>query len=242
MALFLLFYISHMSRIPRGLILQRGLQTHKMWRGHNKEGNISSTKDREAYLKVMNKEIDKKNQSNELNALTLMPNHTHEIFHINDEHQFSNMMRNHHSRYGVLFNKRHQRQGKVAYERPKTCLIEDDRYSMLATFYIHANPLKSGIVKNASNYKWSTHRLYAYGKREKWMKNVRFPDWYMDLGRTFEERQKKYRGLFDAYLRDRGLIEDNLFNRYFYGHPLWIMEGKKRITQWSRKNRSKDPP
>jgi len=231
-----------MPRIPRDLILQEGLQTHKMWRGHNRECNISLSKDREIYLDTLNRELEKKDQSNELNALALMPNHTHEAFKINNKLQFSNMMRNHHSRYGLIFNRRHKRQGKVAYERPKTCLIESDRYSMIATFYIHANPLKAGITKNASSYRWSTHKLYAYGKRDSWMRNVRFPDWYMGLGKDFEARQRRYRRLFDAYLRERGLISDNIFDREFYGHPVWIMEGRRRVVEWSRKRRSKDPP
>jgi len=231
-----------MSRIPRYLTLEEGFQTHKMWRSHNKECNIVEFKDRLLYLESLNRELEKKGQQNELNALVLMPNHTHETFDIKDKYRFSEMMRNYHSRYGFIFNMRHERKGKVAYDRPKTCLIESERYSMIATFYIHANPVKAGIVKNAANYKWSTHKFYAYGKREAWMKNVVFPKWYMELGKTPLERQEKYRRLFDAYLRERGLINDRILDRYFYGNPMWMMEGNKRVRDWIKENHSKDPP
>ena len=150
--------------------------------------------------------------------------------HIKNRQEFSNLMRNHHSRYGMFFNKKHDRQGKVAYDRPKTCLIESDDYSMTAIFYIHANPLRANITKNAANYRWSTHKLYAFGTRDKINKHVKFPAWYMDLGKTPEERQKKYRKLFDAYLREYGLIKHDFLDSYFYGSYSWN-RGRQGIDQ-----------
>ena len=210
-----------------------------MWRGHNREPNIALAKDRITYLEGLNKELEKNNQPNELNSLSLMPNHAHEMYHILNKYKFSDMMRNHHSRYGLIFNKRHNRQGKVAYERPKTTLIGDKAYSMRATLYIHANALKAGIVKDAKDYKWSTHKLYAYGKREDWMRNIVFPDWYMELGNTYKKRQRAYRRIFDEYLREVGLIDDRIERDYFFGNSMWIEENKRRLDEWKR---SKDPP
>ena len=231
-----------MPRIPRNLIIADGYQVHKMWKSHNNEKNIQTAGEKEAYINEMNLELEKDKQANDLNAYTLMSNHTHEIFDIEDKISFSNLMRNHHSRYGLYFNRIHNRKGKVAYERPKTCLIEDDDYSMRATFYIHANPVKAGITKNAANYRWSTHKLYAYGKQDKFMKHVVFPRWYMELGRTWEDRQRKYRKLFDAYLREVGLIKLRILNKFFYGNPLWVLEESKKVSRWIKKSKSKDPP
>jgi len=231
-----------MPRIPRYLIIEDGFQAHKMWRSHNKEWNISADDEKEAYLNELNCQLKKDAQTNELNAYNLMSNHTHELFDIQDRIEFSNLMRNHHSKYGMFFNKKHKRQGKVAYERPKTCLIENDEYSITATFYIHANPVKAGITKNAANYKWSTHRLYAFGKRDRFMEYVKFPLWYMNFGKTWIERQTKYRKMFDAYLRDLGLIKLNFLSKYFYGDPLWVFEVSQKVSEWVRKKNSKDPP
>ena len=213
-----------------------------MWRSHNKERNIDSNDEKALYLNLLNKELKRKNQSNNLNAYSLMSNHTHEVYDINNKKKFSDLMRNHHSRYGQLFNINHQRSGKVAYDRPKTCLIESEHYSMNATFYIHANPVKAGITKNAANYRWSTHRLYAFGKRDRFSINVKFPDWYMALGKNFQERQKNYRKLFDAYLQEQGLIDLNFLDKYSYGSPLWMMKITRRISLWRKENRLKDPP
>jgi putative transposase len=231
-----------MSRIPRNLIIEEGYQTHKMWRSHNKEFNISSNDEKENYLENLVRELEKKDQDNELNAYTLMSNHVHEVFDIKSLARFCNMMRNHHSRYGKYFNNKHKRRGKVAYERPKTCLIESDEYSMTATFYIHANPLRAGLVKDACNYRWSTHRLYAYGKRDRYTRHVRFPGWYMRLGKSFEQRQRVYRELFDGYLRQMGLIKQAIFEEPFLGSALWKYESMKRVRDYLKRERSKDPP
>jgi putative transposase len=231
-----------MPRVPRSLVIEEGFQTHKMWSSHDKEWNISSDDEKIAYLSELNDELKKNPDSNDLNAYTLMSNHTHELFDLKDRLKFSNLMRNHHSRYGMFFNRKHKRRGKVAYDRPKTCLIESDEYSMRATFYIHGNPVKAGITKNPANYRWSTHRLYAFGKRDEFNKYVKFPNWYMELGKTWEERQGKYRRLFDAYLRELGLIKQSFLYKPFYGNALWVLEGLRKVSEWTRKRRSTDPP
>ena len=228
-----------MPHIPRNLIIEEGFQTHKIWRGHNKEWNLEAFDEKAAYLNYLNKLLPK--QENELNSYVLMSNHSHEQYEIQDLHQFSNLMRNHHSRYGMYFNKKHKRDGKVAYQRPKTCLIESDEYSMRATFYIHANPVRAGITKNAANYKWSTHKLYAFGKRDNFTKHVKFPHWYMALGKTPEQRQKTYRKLFDAYLREYGIIQQDFLKKNFFGSFLWTKGLSERVKEWSKSN-SKDPP
>ena len=228
-----------MPHIPRNLIIEEGFQTHKIWRGHNKERNLEAFDEKAAYLNYLNKLLPK--QDNELNCYTLMSNHSHEQYDIQDLHQFSNLMRNHHSRYGMYFNKKHKRDGKVAYQRPKTCLIESDEYSMRATFYIHANPVRAGITKNAASYKWSTHKLYAFGKRDNFTKYVKFPHWYIALGNTREQRQKTYRKLFDAYLREYGIIQQDFLNKNFFGSFLWTKDLSERVKEWAKSN-SKDPP
>jgi putative transposase len=228
-----------MPRIPRNIIIAEGYQVHKIWRGHNREWNLETNDEKEAYFNHLNEYLKK--QSNELNAFCPMSNHSHEQYDIKNRQEFSNLMRNHHSKYGMFFNRKHNRQGKVAYERPKTCLIESDDYSMTATFYIHANPVRANITKNAANYRWSTHRLYAFGTRDKINKYVKFPAWYMNLGKTPQERQRKYRKLFDAYLREYGLIKHDFLNGYFYGSYGWVEAGKETIKEWI-KSRSDSPP
>ena len=133
-----------MPRIPRELIVYPDASVHKIWRGHNKEWNLNTRNEKLRYLKFMMDE-HKENNPNPMQALCLMSNHTHEIVYIDDVKTFSNQMRRHHSRYGAYFNKLHTRRGKVAQDRPKTCLIGSHEDAMKVTFYVHANPLRARI-------------------------------------------------------------------------------------------------
>ena len=138
--------------------------------------------------------------------------------------------RRHHARYGQYFNKENGRSGKVAEDRPKTCLLEDDRAAMEVTFYVHANPYRAQMPRSrAVNYRFSTHRLYAYGKREHWMGLITFPGWYMELGKTMEARQKVYRRLFADYLRRTGHESTIKYRKLFYGSHLWTTEKEERL-------------
>ncbi len=197
--------------------------------------------EKQTYLRMLNEEFVK--QANHFHAVCVMSNHSHEIYSLEHIQSFSCFMRRHHGRYGQYFNKKHRRCGKVAQDRPKTIAIEDEFNEMTTTFYVHANPLRARIVCDAKDYPWSTHRLYAFGRRASWMTHVRLPKWYMDLGRTMEERQKKYRQFFDAYLREQGLIKQ-VFSIYGIGDPRWRSARRETILGVLREKAKKaqSPP
>lgn len=173
-------------------------------------------------------------------AVTIMSNHSHELFYVENQVQFSNQMRRHHARYGCYFNRSSNRCGKVAQDRAHTTLIGDPEHEMEVVFYIHANPLRANIVKDPKNYYWSTHRLYAFGKREAWMTNIKLPKWYLELGRTNEARQKKYRKLFARYLQIKGLRKQRFLKARFFGQVTWVIRMEEAIQTW--KANQKLPP
>jgi len=229
-----------MARMPRHLVLENGLAFHKVWRGHNREWNLGEKDEKLAYLGFLNDELVKQRSS--LHALCLMSNHTHEVYTLDQIQEFSSFMRRHHGRYGQFFNKKHRRSGKVAEDRPHTSAIESEGFEMTIVFYIHANPVRAGMVKDAKDYVWSTHQLYAFGRKVPWMKNIKFPDWYMNLGRTMKERQKKYRELFDAYLREYGLRKQH-FTVYGVGDLRWRRARRMAILAFMKERvRAQAPP
>ncbi len=227
-----------MPRIPRALLIRNGFSVHKVWRGHNKEWNLGTEAQKTKYLNYLNEDIESsrfKNAST-LHALTLMSNHSHEVAKIHDLPLFSNHMRRHHSKYGMRFNKENNRCGKVAQDRPHTCLIENDYHEMKTVFYVHANPMRAGIVGDSRDYVWSTHRLYAFGKKEKWMKNIVLPTWYIKLGKTMQERQKKYRSLFARFLKDTNNQKQNFLKNPFFGSPYWTENLLSEIKEWRKES------
>jgi hypothetical protein len=146
-----------------------------------------------------------------------MGNHSHEVQRVlpdeNDALQesikcFSAWMRNAHSRYGSWYNRHHHRQGKVAYDRPKTKEIDNEWNVLKVMFYTDANPVRAGMVSHPSRYPHWSYRFYAQGKTHRFTQYLTPPPAYLALGKTAEERRKKYRSLCDLYLRQEGLIAD----------------------------------
>jgi putative transposase len=225
-----------MSRIPRNLTIRPGFPVHKIWRGHNRENNIERDSDKEKYLEFLNDDYQKHKAEigAKISALTLMSNHAHEVFQVLHQQEFSNHMRRHHARYGAYFNKDRGRSGKVAEDRPKTCLIGDDTHMMRVTFYVHANPVRAGMVKNARDYQWSTHRLYAFGIRDEWMKFIQLPGWYMRLGKNMAQRQRRYRELYERYLKEdsRRSYGATILRSLFLGPKEWQDECLEEVKLW----------
>lgn len=228
-------------RKPRNKILNYTGIFHKMWRGHNKEFVLDNYKDKYKYLTFLSsaksKEISK---SIKWFSFCIMGNHVHESGKIicdNPEKSFNqgikifgNWMRNAHSRYGMYYNKKYERQGKVSYDRPKTQEVEDQHGLMRLMFYMDCNPVMAGIVKHPTEYKYSSCRFYAYGDVNDFTKHLDLPNWYMELGNTARKRQKKYRKLLDAYMRENEMLKDKkeLFESIFIGRQLW-RETRARI-------------
>jgi len=223
-----------MARIPRSLSVRDKYSVHKIWRGHNREWNLGTIRQKGKYLKYLNEDIESKrfNGAISLHAITLMSNHTHEVAKVHNTAEFSKHMRRHHSRYGMFFNKENNRCGKVAQDRAKTCLIEDEHHEMRTVFYVHANPVRAGIVGDSRDYAWSTHKLYAFGKREEWMKHVVFPEWYKKLGKTMQERQRKYRSLYARFLKETNNQKQSFLNNLFFGSPSWVETQYESVKEW----------
>jgi len=212
-----------------------------VWRGHNKEWNLETAQQKERYLEIMNQDLESKlyEAGSVLEALTLMCNHGHELSKVQCQKLFSNHMRRHHGRYGRYFNDLKNRCGKVAQDRPHTTLIADDHHKMTCVFYIHANPHRANI-QDAERYEYSTHKLYAYGKRSNWMRKVVLPSWYLKLGKTMLQRQRAYRKLFAQYLKSSGLTKQSFLKKRFFGPLLWMHQNEKQVSEW-RKSREPTP-
>ena len=56
----------------------------------------------------------------------------------------------------------------------------------------------------------------------------------MALGKNWLQRQKMYRKLFDAYLREFGLIKQPNFYQNFIGPTLWKLPLQQKILEWYR--------
>ncbi len=136
---------------------------HVLSRGNERKEIFRDEKDYLRFLDRLGKMVERFKL--EVHAYVLMKNHFHLLVHTK-EANLSRAMQWLSVSYSVWFNRRHQRSGHLFQGRFKSFLIEDDRYLTAMCLYIHGNPLRSGIVKRLSDYRWSSYQAYADKKDE----------------------------------------------------------------------------
>lgn len=221
---------------PRGM-------AHQYWRCHNKEFYLAAKPVKNLYLQCIKESLSPNiiRDNVTIHAFCVMGNHYHSILSYKGSCQWlSNFMRQAHSLFGSRYNKSHNRSGKVAEGRPKTSAIQDCQYARKAHFYVEANPIRAKIcdLENLKNYEHCSYGFYAYGIRHKYTELLTPPDWYIALGKTAIERQKKYRRLFKEYLlsvayRIRGFFEP------FIGDSIWKLIKVKQVKTLLKKKTAK---
>lgn len=160
---------------------------HVYNRGNNKEKIFFDEQDYKAFLfrlglclgfteKELNKEkltsipysriritnIDKNNFK--LHTFCLMPNHFHLLIEQIGNIPISNLISKLCTSYSKYINKKYNRVGHVFQDQFKAILIEDNPQLMWTSAYIHMNPVKDGLVKHISEYKWSSYNDFASNK------------------------------------------------------------------------------
>ena len=235
-------------RISRRAILLPNTIFHKMWRTHNKEFLLQPHQEKREYLFCVKQDIQKRCAPKDfvLHSYCLMSNHVHETGELMGEiGSLSEHMRRAHGRFGQGFNKRHQRKGAVAYDRPKTTHVENQKALMKCMFYVDCNPVRAGLISHPTDSRWmslSSCRFYAYGEQNDFTAMLTLPGWYLELGSTPEQRQSSYRSLLDQYLVECGMKHDpKMGSGHFNGEEEWVEKKREELSRWL-KNQHHAPP
>jgi len=226
-------------RIPRKYILYPNYGAHMMWRAHNKEWILESHKEKNIFKNYLLKDLKQKSEQNDfkIHAVAIMSNHIHQIITLGKSiTNFSNHMRRVHSNYGLNYNKRNNRIGKVAHDRPKTTCLQNDDSLLRAQLYLDLNPVRAKKTKMPWHYgtrSYSTCRFYSHGDTTNWLGLIELPNWYLALGKTPKKRQKKYRRLLINYMKEVGLLPDITLiqDPFFAGQFLWIEKQRNLLKE-----------
>ncbi len=81
----------------------------------------------------------------------------------------SKVMQNLSFRYTRYFNKQHKRSGPLFHGRYKAILIDEDQYLNDLVRFIHNNPVRSKVSKDASSAKWTSHAAYMGTEEHSWL-------------------------------------------------------------------------
>lgn len=211
---------------------------HVLIRGINREKTFLDRSDFEKFVEIMAR--IKKETGFVLYGYCLMINHVHLLIGEGPE-DISQIMKRIGTSYAMWFNKRHDRTGHLFQDRFRSECVEDDSYLLTVIRYIHQNPVKAGLVKNAEDYIWSSCRAYCSGYDN--LPVLTDIDFILGLfGNDKEKSVKEFRKFTSTKNRDQ-CLEDN---EYFKDDELreriiTIMSGKpiEELKIMSRHERNK---
>ena len=96
--------------------------------------------------------------------VVLMSNHYH-ILATATEENLHRAMQYLNSRIAVRYNRTVGRTGHLWGDRYKSCIIDTDEYYLACVRYIYRNPVRAGMVEDASQFPDSSFSFWAFGKK-----------------------------------------------------------------------------
>jgi len=144
-----------MGRKPR--IHVAGAFHHVVHRGNNHNEIFFAAADRTRYCTLLEEGVAR--YGHRIHAFCLMTNHTHLLIEVGTV-SLSRIMHNLSFRYSRWINNRLGRVGHLFERRFRDKAVIDDSHLLYVVRYIHANPVRAGLVRDPSDFPWSTHRAY----------------------------------------------------------------------------------
>jgi putative transposase len=182
-----------MARLPR-LVLP-GIPTHAVVRGNDRQDIFRHDGDR-AFLHRCLVEATRQNGLL-VHAYVFMSNHVHLLVTPQEPKSLSRSIQAVGRRYVGYFNFVHSRTGTLWEGRYRSSPVETDRYLLACHRYIEMNPVRAGLVRFPSDYRWSSHRFLARG----WNDELVTPhEVVLALAGGEEARRAAYAGLFEISL------------------------------------------
>ena len=96
----------------------------------------------------------------DLISYCLMPNHFHFLVKQNTDLPITQLVLKVCTGYSKYFNKKYDRVGSVFQDRFKSVRIKKNNQLLWVSYYIHKNPVESGLVRRPEKYKWSSFSEY----------------------------------------------------------------------------------
>ena len=171
----------------------KGALYHLLSRGNEHSDIFVDDKDRGNFLNT----VGEMSQRFDIDifAYVLMNNHYH-ILARTRRANLKKAMQWFGTTYTQRFNRRHSRSGHLFQGRYKSFIVQNDAYLLQLSYYIHRNPLRAGIVRRLADYRWSSYKVYAYGRKTpKWLSTDLIRAHFrgnQDCNKSYREKVQKY--------------------------------------------------
>ncbi len=225
-----------MARLPR--LTVPGYPHHIIQRGNNRQAIFSSTADYQMLLALLDENAAKFGVA--LHAYVLMSNHFHLLATPATADGLPQMMQAVGRRYVRYFNDSQGRSGTLWEGRYRSTLIETERYLLACMVYLDLNPVRAGLVKEASDYPWSSHG-HCVGLRTDRM--VKPHPLYWSLGNTPFAREAAYAELVRAgtTLEQQEALTRSALSGWALGSDDFVADLQKRTERRVTKNQPGRP-
>ena len=181
---------------------------HVLSRGNEKREIFHDHRDCARFLDTVDEMVERFKL--EVHAFVLMRNHYHLLVRTR-EANLSRAIQWLGVSYSTWFNRRHQRSGHLFQGRFKSFVIENERYFLALSHYIHGNPIRAGFVKQLSQYRWSSYHTYAHTKHQvPWLTTDLILGLYRGSRRKYAKAQKES-------FKESGSILNNLRHGLYLG-------------------------
>ncbi len=209
-------------RKPRCVQLnQIGGLVHEYWQMHNRQFKLESTGIKSVLFACLKFGLHHRTMSKSkiaIQALCFMDNHCHKLVaYSGPSAHLSRFMKLMNGEFARTFHSIFKTSGAVTNGRPKTKPLTANTQDDIRThLYIEANPIRTGgwKLENIHLYQFNSYRRYAYGVIDEITRILTPPRWYIGLGKTDEERQRRYRSLFRKFcLEECGLTRADIVTR-----------------------------
>lgn len=135
---------------------------HVMLRSVNQQIIFEEDADYQKFLFILSD--CKEKHDIDIYAYCLMNNHIHLLVRA-DLEELAIFFRRFGSRFVHWYNAKYQRYGHLFQDRFHSKPVEDERYYLATLIYIHNNPVKAGICRVPSEYRWSSNNAF-YGAKD----------------------------------------------------------------------------
>jgi len=170
-----------MPRVARTVV--RGYPHHVTQRGNYRQVIFENDDDFRQYLKWL-KTYSRK-YGLDIWAYCLMDNHVHFICVPKHEDTLARTFNTLHMRYAQYINRRRNASGHLWQGRFYSTIL-DEAHVYAAVRYVENNPVRTGMVKNAADYRWSSAREHIDAAPEVVSDNCfllqEIPNWHKFLG------------------------------------------------------------
>lgn len=139
---------------------------HITLRGNHQRAIFFAESDRNLLNVIVARNIE--NFGARLHAYCWMGNHIHMVIQVGAA-PLANPMRQIASEYARAMQVKLDTTGHFFERRYHAMLVDADSYLMELLRYVHLNPVRAGLVRDASQYQWSSHHVYIGERSEPWV-------------------------------------------------------------------------